>query len=49
MNVSFKDAYTIRAAHYLSINKHGIAYWSQSMSGGKDIGADDKLEYLVDQ
>ena len=51
MNVLIRDAYTIRGANYLSINKHGVAYWSQSLSGSRDISANvliDMLEYLVD-
>ena len=51
LNVLIKDAYTIKGAQYLSINKHGRAYWSQSVSSGKAISAHElikMLEYLVD-
>ena len=34
LNTLVKEAYTIRGAKYLNINRQGIAYWSQSQSGG---------------
>ena len=52
MHVLISDAYTIiRGAKYLSINRQGVAYWSQSASGERNILANElfnMLEYLVD-
>ena len=51
MHVLIDDAYTIRGAKYLSINRHGIACWSQSASGKRNILANElfnMLQYLVD-
>ena len=50
-NTLVKEAYTIRGAKYLNINRQGIAYWSQSQSGERSILLNElvnMLEYLVD-
>ena len=51
LNTLVKEAYTIRGAKYLNINRQGIAYWSQSQSGERSILLNElvnMLEYLVD-
>ena len=51
LNTLVKEAYTIRGAKYLNINRQGIAYWSQSQSGERSITLNElvnMLEYLVD-
>ena len=51
MNVLVKEAYQVRGAQYLSINRYGMAYWSQSRSGTRNIDVNElisMLEYLVD-
>ena len=51
MNVLIREAYQIRGSQYLSINKYGVAYWSQSRSGIRNMDMNElinMLEYLVD-
>ena len=52
LNTLVKEAYTIRGAKYLNINRQGIAYWSQSQSGERSTTLNElvnMLEYLVDK
>ena len=51
MNILIRDAYTTRGAMYLSMNKHGMACWSRSAHGRRNIQVHEligMLEFLID-